>query len=155
VAYKKARRMLGAGALAASALVPAASAHASVDTAIVQRINAVRAEHGLQPLRLTAALDRAATDHCREMIAGGGLTHADAAGSLGQRLRRYVAASTFGETIAWMPTGRAGTVVRAWLNSPPHRAVLLSPQFGRVGIGELSGSMGGRRGVSFTADFAT
>ena len=154
MAIKRARRLLGAGALGACALVPASPAAANVDTAIVSRINAVRADDGLRPLRLSTALDRAASEHCRDMIAGGGLSHGSPAGSLGVRLRRYVAASTFGETIAWMPSGRPAAVVRAWLNSAPHRAVLLSPQFGRIGIGELVGSMGGRSGVSFTADLA-
>ena len=67
-------------------------------------------------------------------------------------------AATYGETLAWMPAGVAaspGAVVRAWMNSPPHRAVLLSRQFRRIGVGVMGGSMGGQRGTSFTADVAS
>ena len=32
-------------------------------------------------------------------------------------------------------SGGAGTVVRMWMNSPPHRAILLDPRFVKVGIG--------------------
>jgi uncharacterized protein YkwD len=154
VAYRKARRLLGTGVLAVSVLVPAAAAAGSTNSAIVRRVNDVRASHGLARLKMTPALDQAAAAHCTEMLAGQGLSH----GALKARLQRYLSAGTYGETIAWMPIGSAsapGAVVRAWMNSPPHRAVLLSRRFHRIGVGAQSGAMGGQSGTSFTIDVAS
>jgi uncharacterized protein YkwD len=152
VAYIKARRLLGTGALVACLLVPA-SASASTQSGIVRSVNQVRAQHGLRPFRMSPALGRAAGAHSAAMLAGGGLSH----GSLQSRLRRYLSAATYGEAIAWMP-GSAGTpasVVGAWLRSPPHRAILLSAQFRRIGVGAAYGRMGGQPGTSFTLDVAS
>jgi uncharacterized protein YkwD len=151
VAITQARSLLGAGVAVAAVLVPATAAAAETNTAIVKRVNAVRASHALAPLRMSRSLDRAAAAHCAEMLSGGALSH----GSLGPRLEQYTSATTFGETIAWMPSAAVGTVVRAWLQSPPHRAVLLSRRFHRIGVGARRGSLGGQSGTSFTADLAS
>jgi len=153
VAYRKARRLLGTGVLTACVLVPAATAAASTNTAIVRRVNDVRVRHDLPRLKMSTALGQAAAAHCTEMLSAQGLSH----GALETRLQTYVAAGAYGETIAWMPLGPAaspGAVVRAWMNSPPHRAVLLSRTFHRIGVAAQSGVMGGQRGTSFTADVA-
>jgi uncharacterized protein YkwD len=42
-----------------------------------------------------------------------------------------------------------------WMASPPHRAVLLSPRAGRIGVGKHRGSMGGRRLAVYTLDLAS
>jgi len=154
VAYRKARRLLGTGVLSVFVLVPAVPAAGSMNTAIAQRVNQARLQHGLPRLKLTPALSDAAAAHCGEMLAGQGLSH----GALKQRLRRYLAAGSYGETIAWMPIGAAsgpGAVVRAWMNSPPHRAVLLSRSFRRIGVAAKRGRIGGQRGTSFTIDVAS
>ena len=154
MAYRKARRLLGTGVLTLGVLVPAASAAGSTSTAIVRRVNDVRAQHGLARLKIAPQLGQAAAAHCSEMMSGQGLSH----GSLESRLRRYFSAGTYGETLSWMPIGPAsgaGAVVRAWMNSPPHRAVLLSRRFHNIGVGVQRGSMRGQRGMSFTIDVAS
>jgi uncharacterized protein YkwD len=150
----KARRLRGAGALIACLLVPAAPAAASTDTAIVRHVNIARVHNGLPRLKMSPRLDQAAAAHCTEMLSGEGLSH----GALRSRLQRYLSAGTYGETIAWMPIGAAaspGAVVRAWMNSPPHRAVLLSRSFHRIGVAARRGTMSGQSGTSFTADVAS
>jgi uncharacterized protein YkwD len=61
-----------------------------------------------------------------------------------------------GEIMAW-GTGSYGSpagAVRGWLHSPPHRAILLSPQFTEIGIGMARGRFLGHAGaVIWTADF--
>jgi uncharacterized protein YkwD len=62
-----------------------------------------------------------------------------------------------GEDIVWGP-GNAGTpayAISAWMNSPLHRAEILSPQYREVGIGLALGSpvRGHRSGSIYTADF--
>ena len=150
MAIFQARRLLGAGALAAVAAVPVPAHAAGTDVSVVKRVNTVRARHGLPALRISHALDRAAAAHCQAMASGGSLTH----GTLESRLEQYASASTFGETIAWMPTPSPAAVVRAWLRSPPHRAVLLSGQFHRIGVAAQAARMGGRSGTTYTADLA-
>jgi uncharacterized protein YkwD len=59
--------------------------------------------------------------------------------------RRYAPRSAgfrAGENLAW-GAGRFGTpeaIVRAWMASPPHRAVLLTPGFRDIGIGIRRGA---------------
>src|ERR671932_353898 len=50
------------------------------------------------------------------------------------RVRRYVSFRRLGETLAWSSRCGARQFVRMWLHSPPHRAVLLSGRFSRVGV---------------------
>jgi uncharacterized protein YkwD len=76
-------------------------------------------------------------------------------GAFAQRVRRYVGFRRIGETIAWTSRCSARQVVRMWLNSPGHRAVLLSRGFRRVGIGRRTGRLGSRRACLVTADFAS
>ena len=42
-----------------------------------------------------------------------------------------------------------------WMNSPPHRAVMLSPGFRRIGLSHRSGILGGFGMSVVTADFAS
>jgi uncharacterized protein YkwD len=49
----------------------------------------------------------------------------------------------------------APSVVQRWLASPPHRALLLSPSFDRIGIGVAHGRFLGLDGAAvWTADLA-
>ena len=53
------------------------------------------------------------------------------------RVRRYTGADWVGENIAavWRRRSAARKVVRMWMASPGHRAVLLSPSGRRIGVG--------------------
>ena len=61
-----------------------------------------------------------------------------------------------GEILAWGSGTYASpaAAVRQWLNSPPHRAILLSSRFTLVGIGVAYGHFLGHSGAAvYTADF--
>jgi uncharacterized protein YkwD len=137
------------------AVAPAAGARStSAESALLGQLNAVRAAHGLVPLRVDARLVRAARFHSREMIADGAFEH----GAFAARMARFrVTGSLARENLAW-GTGARGTargVVTAWLASPEHRANLLRPSFRRIGIGDLTGAFQGHAGARvITADFA-
>ena len=77
--------------------------------------------------------------------------------SFASRIRRYTSAGLVGETLALLGRrrGLAFDVVRMWMNSPPHRAVLLTPGFRRIGIGRRWGDMSGAGSSVVTADFAS
>lgn len=145
-------------ALVAVALTSgAASAAMKLTTSereLVRAVNATRTAHGVAPLRVDDALTRAARFHSRQQLAAGRLEHGDFL----SRLRRFDAhGGALGENLAWGSGsyGRAAAIVRAWLNSPPHRANLLSRVFRRVGLGVAHGTFAGYSGASVvTADFA-
>jgi uncharacterized protein YkwD len=66
--------------------------------------------------------------------------------SLGARLRAAgYRGHAAGEAISY-GCGRDATAqqtVQAWLNSPPHRAVLLGRRYTRAGVGVVAGAPGG------------
>jgi uncharacterized protein YkwD len=157
-------------AVDASAATPAGSNDAvktmpALDTSIVQVLNAARAEHGLAPLAASARLTAAATFHSHEMLRDGYFSHDSAAGgSAGRRIGRFYPAAGYrswqiGEALFWWsPTVDAASAVRNWLESPPHRAILLSPSFHEIGVSALhataaGGVFGGTALTLITADF--
>jgi uncharacterized protein YkwD len=142
--------MLG---LAVSPAVAAAQLSHSERTTI-RLINGIRAQHGLASVRHSSALSRAAGSHSRDMIERGFFDHTSSDGTpFASRVRRYVNARMVGEVLAYIGRRRGGAhaVVRMWMESPPHRATLLTPRFRRIGIARRWG--GGRAVV--TADFAS
>jgi uncharacterized protein YkwD len=112
------------------AIFPAA-ASASGGASILRAMNSVRARHHLPALDASRALDRAASDHSSEMAATGLLSH----GAFAARISHYVSARTVGETLAFAPECSGRTIVRMWLNSAPHRHILLMRGFDRAGVG--------------------
>ena len=137
----------------------AARAADPVSRAVVSRLNAARAAHGLRPLTLSSRLERAARSQSGAMRSRRTLSHGAPNGRVRlTRVCRAMHARTVGETIGWIRSRRAGAqaagIVRWWMNSAAHRAVLMSPNFSRVGVGRRIGRFGGRRVVWFTADLA-
>jgi|tagenome__1003787_1003787.scaffolds.fasta_scaffold20656515_2 uncharacterized protein YkwD len=131
-------------------LVFATSASARVsrlEVKTVRVINAVRAHYGLHGVRISRGMSVGADRHSLFMARHRVATH----GAWASRVSRYAHSRTIGEVIAWISgRGQAGRVVRMWLNSPPHRAVLLNGRYRRVGIARRSS-----HGLSFfTVDFA-
>ncbi len=138
-------------AAAAPAAQPARPRLDRGERAVIRSINRARASHGLRRMRPARRLARAADGHTRTMLRANFFAH----GSFAQRVRRYVRRGSIGETLAMTSRCSARKVVRMWLNSPSHRAVLLSTRFRRVGIGRRVGRMGARRACVVTADFAS
>jgi uncharacterized protein YkwD len=137
--------------LAAPAAHAAGSRVDRGERAVVRAINAARANYGLARLSSHRRLARVADVHTRNMLAGDFFAH----GAFSQRVRRYVRFRSIGETLAMSSRCSARHFVRMWLNSPGHRAILLSGAYRRVGIGRRTGSLGGRRACLVTADFAS
>ena len=136
-----------------------AGAADSVSREVVNRINALRTSHGLAPLRLDARLEQAGRAQSSAMMSRRVLSHGNPNGVARlTRLCRRMHANTIGETIGWIryrsPSRQAGGIVRWWMNSPPHRAVLMSPKFNAIGVGRRTGHYGGQTAVWFSADLA-
>jgi uncharacterized protein YkwD len=159
-------------ALAAFVLAPAASAMACEDeTALASSVssrsyarsvecvlNAQRAAHGLPGLRHDRRLARAAGRFSRSMVTERFFAHVSPSGStLGERARAAgYGGAGLGETIGWGSGSLAtpAAIVEQWMNSPPHRAIILDGRFRRVGLGVANGSPEGEAGAAtVTADF--
>ena len=131
----------------------ASSRHPSrVESTTLRLINQAREAKGLKPVRLDTRLWRAARHHTRDMLRRQYFAH----GATSDRLARYVGSGVIGETLAWGSGTYASpaSTVDSWLHSPPHRRILLDPDFRYIGIGSRSGAFQGeRRARVYTADF--
>jgi uncharacterized protein YkwD len=164
----------GLCAIAFLLAAPAASAGAATgpakldrrERAVVVQINRERAANGLGALRTNHQLSRAADAHSADMRARRFFGHDSLGGpSWFARVNRYLRAREIGEVIGrlWRsgnarrpgPRTEAGRMVRLWMNSPPHRAVLLSPRLARLGVGRRAGDSQGGVETVYTVDFAS
>jgi uncharacterized protein YkwD len=138
---------------------PAYVASSSAEIAIVREINRVRRSHRLRPVKLTAPLARVARRHSSLMLKFDALSHSSFDGSsFSTRLQRAGKRRTYGETLAWAPSGahvNARALLKLWMRSAPHRTVLMNGKLRRVGVGRVYGSMGPQRGNAITADFSS
>ena len=138
---------------------PAYVAASTAEIAVVREINRVRRTHHLRTVKLTAPLTRVARRHSSLMLKYNALSHSSFDGSsFSTRLQRAGKRRSYGETLAWAPVGagvNAKTLLRLWLRSAPHRAVLMNGKLRRVGVGRVYGSLGAQRGNAITADFSS
>jgi uncharacterized protein YkwD len=137
----------------------------SIAATVAGQINEVRVAHGLAPLRVNVRLTRAATSHTREMAIGGYFGHESGDGEpFTWRLARFYPARGFarwqvGENLVWGSPGLSGeAVVRSWLSSSEHRAVLLAPGWREIGLAVAQvplapGEYRDRQTTIVTADF--
>ena len=113
-------------------------------------VNQERQAAGLNPLAPDPELTEVARQHSADMFARGyfahdtpeGLTPFDRMNKAGVRFL------TAGENLALAPT--LSLAHTGLMNSPGHRANILRPQFGRVGIGVMDGGM---RGLMISQEF--
>jgi hypothetical protein len=157
---------LGVLACAGGAWAPAASAcpvtrdAPPTPGAVACAIDDVRVRHGLDRLERSWRLTEAGEGHAGDMVRRGYFSHTSPGGSsFVERIARtgYLRGERgwcVGEVLAYGTTLTARDVVRGWLDSPPHRRVLLTPGYRRVGIGVHSGlPTSGRDGVTVAAEF--
>jgi uncharacterized protein YkwD len=152
-----------AAALACSggAAAPAADASAQLgptERGVIRLVNGFRAQNGLDPVRASRGLNRAAEAHSRDMLQSNFFDHSSSDGtSFDRRVRRFARAGLVGETLAAFSQadGGAAVIVQMWISSPPHRAILLTRGFRRIGVSRLRGMLGASRQTVVTADFAS
>lgn len=112
----------------------AAAPEEQMARAIFDRVNAERAERGIEALAWNEELAAVARDWSAEMAETGQLRHQD----LGQLIRREDLSGfqAIGENV-FQATGPvpAGTMHAGWMRSDGHRANVLNPGWDRIGIG--------------------
>jgi uncharacterized protein YkwD len=137
-----------------------------LEAAVIHELNEVRSAHGFEPLRSSPSLRSAARGHSRAMLDDGFFSHDSADGTaFSERIRRYYTNRgwrtwSVGEALLasqGIDIDAAG-IVKAWLESPPHREIILSPTFRDAGIGALYApsapkAFSGAETVVVTADF--
>jgi uncharacterized protein YkwD len=116
--------------------------------ALICEIARLRAKRDLRRLDPDARLAKAARRHAADMVdrhyfshySPGGADVADRARRTGYAKR--TCAWRLGEVLAWGVGGRstaAGTV-RAWMDSPDHRRILVSDRYSDLGVGTVAGT---------------
>jgi uncharacterized protein YkwD len=147
---------VGGGPATPQAAAGAGLSHS--ERATIRLVNDVRSQYGLARLRASHALSRAADSHTSDMLRRDFFDHTSSDGTpFDRRVHRYVSARSVGETLAAFGQrhGGAATVVRMWMASPPHRAVILSSGYRRIGIARRWGMLGSSGLSVVTADFAS
>ena len=138
--------------------------HGHARKAVLCIVNETRHDHGLGHLDRDRRLQGAAQNHSDYMRGHHCFSHQCSGepsplsrlqhvGYISGGLRRWA----YGENIGWGLKGR-GTphdIVRAWMNSAPHRSAILSHTFKDVGVGFAEGSPSNphAHGGIYTLDF--
>lgn len=106
-------------------------------------VNEERAKHGLSPLKADPELAVVARAHSKDMFARGYFSHVTPEGKTpSDRIRAAkVRFLTAGENLALGQT--LNICHQGLMNSPGHRANILEPSYGRLGIGILDGGIYG------------
>lgn len=144
-------------------LLPTASNLPRIRRATLCLINGERQGRGLKPVREQRVLRGAAAKYARQMVRGRFFSHDAPTGStMVSRIRtttylRDAAVWSLGENLAWGTGALAtpGRTVRAWLDSPGHRRVMLEPRYRDIGIGIAAGAPVDARSASTAATYAT
>lgn len=130
--------------------------------AVLCLINKERGSRGLHALDRNKKLQKAAQRHNERMDGTGCFAHeCPGEPALDVRLDDYLTGGLsqwgIGENVAW-GTGENATpaaIVQAWMNSPGHRANILSKQWREIGVGFSAGSptSGNAAAGIYTTDF--
>ncbi len=121
-----------------------------LEAEMLELVNQERAAAGLESLEADPEMGEVARKHSADMFSRGYFSHnTPEAKTPFDRMREDdVRFRTAGENLALAPT--LPIAHTGLMNSPGHRANILRPAFGRVGIGILDG---GRRGLMVTQNF--
>jgi uncharacterized protein YkwD/uncharacterized membrane protein required for colicin V production len=131
--------------------VESPAADPTAEERMLELLNAERVRAGLAPLLRDPSLDKVARAYSVEMLQRGYFSHESLDGrSPFTRMREGgVQFSVAGENLALAPT--AALAHQGLMDSPGHKANILRPEFGRVGIGA---ALAEGRGRMFTQNFA-
>ena len=135
--------------VASSAAGASAETHAPVvhllERSVLAKMNGVRRQHGLLPLRFSTGLASAARHHSREMAEDGYFRHNSADGeAFGRRIARFYPIANYhywslGEIMLWSSGELDATAaLKLWLGSPEHRAVMLRARYRRLAWGRCT-----------------
>lgn len=119
------------------------SSNSTYEEKVVQLVNVERQKNGLPDLYLDKAISNVARTKSKDMADNNYFAHQSPTyGSAGEMLLKFgITWSAWGENIASGQT-TPEKVVNEWMNSPSHRANILSPNFIFIGVGYTTNSTG-------------
>jgi len=124
-----------------------ALASASTQSDMVAKVNGFRHAHGIGSVAMNGSLMHSASAYAREMMHAGYFGHAS----------RIHASSKFhmlGEIIEMHPGGaNPNLTFSSWLNSPPHRSIIMNGSFRFAGAGFVTGRFHGHRTTIWVMHF--
>ncbi len=128
------------------------SNHKDVELEVIQLVNEAREKEGLHPLKLNEQLMVVAEAKSQDMVDENYFSHTSPVygGMRGLFEAFDIGYRWAGENIA---TGQrtSEAVMKAWMNSPGHRANILHPDFNQIGVGAVNGGQYG--GITWTQSF--
>jgi hypothetical protein len=134
--------------------VPVFSEPGRAVKAMVCMTNFARAAKGLPRYRVKRDLARSADRKVADILRCDAFSHSACGRPFSYWItRNYLDGHgcwSAGENIAWGTGPYAGvrSIFRAWMNSPPHRGAILSPDYRDLGIGLGTGRLDGRSGAA-------
>jgi spore coat assembly protein SafA/uncharacterized protein, YkwD family len=123
--------------------IPSLSDVKAIELRVVELVNQQRAKAGLQMLANNWQVERVARYKSADMANKGYFSHTSPTyGSPFTMMQNFgISFSAAGENIA-MGQRTPEEVVNAWMNSPGHRANILSPTYTQIGVGFAKNSSG-------------
>ncbi|WP_307817484.1 CAP domain-containing protein [Nocardia acididurans] len=105
---------------------------------VIALTNAERARHGMRPLAHDVRLSAVARKHSADMLERGYFSHTglDGRQPWDRAKDEGIDYRGIAENIAWGQRS-AAEVVDGWMNSPGHRANILTPEFTNIGVGRV------------------
>jgi uncharacterized protein YkwD len=116
-----------------------ATSVSAAESCIIGWINSARSARGLVPLRPHSSLTSISGLRASRMASSNTMSHT-IGGNLASQLNSYnVSWYRYGENVGWStagwPSSSARAIFNMWMNSPSHKALILSDRFNYIGVG--------------------
>ena len=126
-------------AIAAFAPTATAGTHSTTESSLIGWINNARSARGLVPLRPHSSLASISGLRASRMASANTMSHT-IGGNLAAQLNAYnISWYRYGENIGWSTAGWSSASAKAifsmWMNSPSHKALIMSDRFNYIGVG--------------------
>jgi uncharacterized protein YkwD len=131
----------------------------SLESGVLSQLNLIRVQHGLQPVKISARLTASAAEHSKEMGADGYFDHNSNDGTaFWKRIGHWYGSNGYGywsvgENLLWSsPDVDSAGAMQLWMNSPEHRANILTARWREIGISavHVAGAPGTYKGLEVT-----
>ena len=124
----------------------------TAESGMVDLVNKERVQKGLAPLTLDPSISTVARGKSRDMFERRYFSHYDPDGkNAADRMdAAKISYTVVGENLAYAPD--LASAHDGLMNSPGHRANILEPRFGRIGIGVIDGGIYGKMFTQIFAD---
>ncbi|MDX6487041.1 MAG: hypothetical protein QOF43_2194 [Gaiellaceae bacterium] len=131
----------------------------SLESGVLSALNTIRTQHGLQPVKISARLTASAAQHSQEMGVEGYFEHNSHDGTaFWKRIGHWYGSNGYdywsvGENLLWSsPQVDPAGALELWMNSPEHRANILTARWREIGISavHLASAPGAFKGLEVT-----